>query len=183
SSRRCRGTPSFRRTLPPRGRKSTRCEPRRVRVGPRSSARRSRLRRLARGESRPTRNMSKILRSLRRPRRSLASGQGLHARERRNGGGLMRSWPLVALVALAVGVARAQPPSVSEGASTIGFMHAIHATERLETTLEFYSEVFGLTAEPRAFTNPAVAALTDSPGVSLRIAMLSLPGSGFNFEL
>ncbi|HEX6994267.1 MAG TPA: VOC family protein [Gammaproteobacteria bacterium] len=95
----------------------------------------------------------------------------------------MRSWPLVALVALTVGVAGAQPPSASEGGATVGFMHAIHATERLETTLEFYSEVFGLTAEPRAFTNPAVAALTDSPGVSLRIAMLPLPGRGFNFEL
>jgi catechol 2,3-dioxygenase-like lactoylglutathione lyase family enzyme len=73
----------------------------------------------------------------------------------------------------------ASPPS----AATIGFMHAIHATENVETTLAFYTEVFGLRADVRPFENPAVAILTDSPGAKLRIAMLPLAGHGFNLEL
>lgn len=71
------------------------------------------------------------------------------------------------------------PPS----AATVGFMHAIHATNNVQTTLAFYTEVFGVKAEVRPFENPAVAILTDSPGAKLRIAMLRLPGQGFNFEL
>jgi catechol 2,3-dioxygenase-like lactoylglutathione lyase family enzyme len=35
----------------------------------------------------------------------------------------------------------------------------------------------------RAFPNEAVPILTDSPGVSLKVSMLNLPGQGFNFEL
>jgi catechol 2,3-dioxygenase-like lactoylglutathione lyase family enzyme len=62
-------------------------------------------------------------------------------------------------------------------------MHAIHATNRVDTTLDFYTKVFGVTTEIRPFENPGVALLTDSPGVSLRVAMLRLPGHGFNFEL
>ena len=73
----------------------------------------------------------------------------------------------------------AAPPS----AATVGFMHAIHATNNVETTLAFYTEVFGVKAEVRPFENPAVPILTDSPGVKLRVAMLRFPGHGFNFEL
>ena len=62
-------------------------------------------------------------------------------------------------------------------------MHAIHATNRVDTTLAFYTHVFGLTTEIRPFENPAVPILTNSPGVKLRVAMLRLPGDGFNFEL
>jgi catechol 2,3-dioxygenase-like lactoylglutathione lyase family enzyme len=68
-------------------------------------------------------------------------------------------------------------------AATVGFMHAIHATETLEKTLAFYTEVFGVAGEIRAFANAAVPILTDSPGVSLKVSMLRLPGQGFNFEL
>lgn len=74
------------------------------------------------------------------------------------------------LVAATAAAQLAPPPS----APTIGFMHAIHATERLETTLGFYADVFGLSAEITRFANPAVAILTDSPGAALRIAMLPL---------
>jgi catechol 2,3-dioxygenase-like lactoylglutathione lyase family enzyme len=73
----------------------------------------------------------------------------------------------------------AAPPS----AATVGFMHAIHATNNVETTLAFYTSVFDVKAEVRPFENPAVAILTDSPGVKLRVAMLRFPGHGFNFEL
>ena len=75
------------------------------------------------------------------------------------------------------------PAAVPPSAATVGFMHAIHATNDVETTLAFYTEVFGLHADVRPFDNPAVAILTDSPGVKLRIAMLQFPGHGFNFEL
>jgi catechol 2,3-dioxygenase-like lactoylglutathione lyase family enzyme len=62
-------------------------------------------------------------------------------------------------------------------------MHAIHATNDVEKTLAFYTEVFGVRTDVRPFENPAVAILTDSPGVKLRVAMLRFPGHGFNFEL
>lgn len=69
--------------------------------------------------------------------------------------------------------------------ATTGFMHAIHATSNVDTTLSFYRDVFGLDAKVQPFANPAVPILTNSPGVSLRIAMLRIPppGRGLNFEL
>ena len=62
-------------------------------------------------------------------------------------------------------------------------MHAIHATNVLEKTLAFYTEVFGLSGQVQPFANQAVPILTDSPGVTLKVSMLRLPGEGFNFEL
>lgn len=82
--------------------------------------------------------------------------------------------------------AAAPPPALApapvKGATT-GFMHAIHATNDVETTLAFYREVFGLDAKVTPFANPGVPLLTNAPGVSLRVAMLRIPGQGFNFEL
>jgi len=72
------------------------------------------------------------------------------------------------------------PPATG---ATIGFMHAIHATNNVETTLAFYTKVFGLTTNIAPFANTAVPILTDSPGVSLRVGMMRLSGDGFNFEL
>jgi catechol 2,3-dioxygenase-like lactoylglutathione lyase family enzyme len=86
---------------------------------------------------------------------------------------------LVSFCAGAQPATAAAPPS----AATIGFMHAIHATNNVETTLAFYTETFGVRADVRPFENPAVAILTDSPGAKLRIAMLQFPGHGFDFEL
>src|SRR5580704_3343282 len=60
--------------------------------------------------------------------------------------------------------------------------HAIHAVEDLDTTLAFYRDVFGLNGMPQDFPNPAVPLLTNAPGVTLRLSMLSLPG-GMRFEL
>jgi catechol 2,3-dioxygenase-like lactoylglutathione lyase family enzyme len=80
------------------------------------------------------------------------------------------------------------PPDAApvKGATT-GFMHAIHATDNVDTTLAFYRDVFGLglTTNPSPFRNPNVPLLTDSPGVNLRVAMLAIPGPGrgMNFEL
>jgi catechol 2,3-dioxygenase-like lactoylglutathione lyase family enzyme len=69
------------------------------------------------------------------------------------------------------------------GVPTVGILNYIHAVNQLEPTLAFYHEVFGLDGEPRPFPNPGVPALTNSPGVSLRIATLRLPNAGFGFEL
>jgi catechol 2,3-dioxygenase-like lactoylglutathione lyase family enzyme len=65
----------------------------------------------------------------------------------------------------------------------LGILNYIHAVDNLDTTLAFYNEVFGLKGEPRPFPNPGVPALTNSPGVSLRLAVLKLPNASFGFEL
>ena len=82
------------------------------------------------------------------------------------------------------GAAPAMQAAPVKGATT-GFMHAIHATNNVETTLSFYRDVFGLDTKVQPFANQAVPILTNSPGVSLRIAMLRIPppGRGLNFEL
>jgi catechol 2,3-dioxygenase-like lactoylglutathione lyase family enzyme len=72
------------------------------------------------------------------------------------------------------------PPSA---ASVVGMLNYIHAVNDLDTTLAFYNDVFGLKGEPRPFPNPGVPALTNSPGVSLRMAVLRLPNESFGFEL
>jgi catechol 2,3-dioxygenase-like lactoylglutathione lyase family enzyme len=72
------------------------------------------------------------------------------------------------------------PPSA---APVVGMLNYIHAVNDLETTLAFYNDVFGLKGEPRPFPNPGVPALTNSPGVSLRLATLKLPNESFGFEL
>jgi lactoylglutathione lyase len=86
---------------------------------------------------------------------------------------------------LVAGVALAQSntpvPAPPKGA-TIGFMHAIHATNNLDVTAEFYKDVFGLSSTIRPFTSQGPQVLTNSPGASLRVSMLPIPG-GFNFEL
>jgi len=98
-------------------------------------------------------------------------------------------WPAAATFLLAAFGSMAQTPQAAGPAAapasgvTVGFMHAIHATNNVETTLQFYTDVFGVRADVRPFENPAVAILTDSPGVKLRVAMLRFPGHGFNFEL
>ena len=78
--------------------------------------------------------------------------------------------------------ALAQSPSPA-GSGTVGFMHAIHATNVVEQTLAFYTDVFGLSGQVQPFANEAVPILTDSPGVRLKVSMLRIPGDGFNFEL
>ena len=60
--------------------------------------------------------------------------------------------------------------------------HAIHAVNDLDTTLAFYRDVFGIDGKATDFANPAVPLLTNAPGVTLRLSMLTLPG-GTRFEL
>jgi catechol 2,3-dioxygenase-like lactoylglutathione lyase family enzyme len=90
------------------------------------------------------------------------------------------------LVAAATGVAfvaLAQTESADQTKPhTQSLSHAIHAVEDLDTTLAFYSDVFGLIGTPHDFPNPAVPQLTDAPGVTLRLSMMRLPGA-MQFEL
>ena len=96
----------------------------------------------------------------------------------------IRIFLVVGAVALLVTAPLAQGPAPAPtGVATVGFMHAIHATNVVEKTLAFYTEVFGVMGQVRPFANEAVPILTDSPGVTLKVSMLSLPGQGFNFEL
>ena len=99
----------------------------------------------------------------------------------------MRVLAALGLSAALVAAVSAQGPGRLPGAApvkgaTTGFMHAIHATNNVETTLSFYRDVFGVDTKIQPFANPGVPLLTNSPGVSLRVAMLRIPG-GFNFEL
>ena len=66
--------------------------------------------------------------------------------------------------------------------AVVGFMHAIHATNNLDTTAAFYKEVFGLSSPVRPFAAEGPRQLTNSPEANLRVSMLPIPG-GFNFEL
>jgi catechol 2,3-dioxygenase-like lactoylglutathione lyase family enzyme len=91
-------------------------------------------------------------------------------------GGKMRIAVIVMLMLFVCGTAFAQT-------STVGFMHAIHATNNVDKTLTFYNGLFGLSTPPRAFPNENVPLLTNSPGVNLRLSMLAFPGNGFSFEL
>lgn len=72
--------------------------------------------------------------------------------------------------------------AVSACAQTRSLSHAIHAVEELDTTLAFYKNVFGLAGTASDFANPAVPLLTNAPGVTLRLSMMSLPGN-MRFEL
>ena len=82
-----------------------------------------------------------------------------------------------------VAFAQTGGPAPDTGVPTVGILNFIHAVNDLDQTLAFYRDVFGLSGDPRPFPNPGVPALTDSPGVSLRLAVLRIPNTGFGFEL
>ena len=87
---------------------------------------------------------------------------------------------LAAAALLALGsasTAQAQPAGQMKSLS-----HNIHAVDDLDTTLAFYRDVFGFEGRAIDFANPAVPLLTNAPGVTLRMSMLTLPG-GTRYEL
>ena len=90
---------------------------------------------------------------------------------------------LLLSLALFAAICFAQAETPPSAAPVVGILNYIHAVNDLERTLAFYHGVFGLDGEPRPFPNPGVPALTNSPGVSLRLAVLRLPNAGFGFEL
>ena len=63
--------------------------------------------------------------------------------------------------------------------AVVGFMHAIHATNNLDTTAAFYKEVFGLSSAIRPFAAEGPRQLTNSPEANLRVStILGLVGGG-----
>ena len=97
------------------------------------------------------------------------------------------------IAALGVAAALATGNLIAQGAATApttgaitGLMHAIHATNSVDRTLAFYTQLFGVNGQVQAFANPNVPILTNSPGVTLRLSMLRLPSEeprGMGFEL
>jgi catechol 2,3-dioxygenase-like lactoylglutathione lyase family enzyme len=87
---------------------------------------------------------------------------------------------LLPLVLFAVAAFAETPTPASP---VVGILNYIHAVNDLDTTLAFYNDVFVLKGEPRPFPNPGVPALTNAPGVSLKLAVLKLPNESFGFEL
>ena len=91
----------------------------------------------------------------------------------------------IAVSMMLAGAARAQAPAPAPTRRLPPSASCTRFTRRtfVEKTLAFYTEVFGLSGQMQPFANEAVPILTDSPGVSLKVSMLRLPGEGFNFEL
>ncbi len=93
---------------------------------------------------------------------------------------MMRFFPAILLA----GAAFAQTGTVPSDGPVVGMLNYIHATNNLERTLAFYHEVFGLDAPaPRPLLSPGVPALTNSPGVKLRLSTLHFPNTAFGLEL
>ncbi len=81
------------------------------------------------------------------------------------------------LFAITAGAVFAQPPM------TLGMNNFIHSTKDLQKTVAFYRDVFGLPKPPAPRPpNPAVPALTNTPGAQLQVQIFRLPGA-FGFEL
>jgi catechol 2,3-dioxygenase-like lactoylglutathione lyase family enzyme len=77
---------------------------------------------------------------------------------------------------------QALPPNSANKIGVIGLMHAIHSTNDVDKTLAFYQSVFGIEGQVRPFASTGPQILTNTPGVTLRVAMTQLKGA-FNFEL
>ncbi|MGA2879830.1 MAG: VOC family protein [Bryobacteraceae bacterium] len=92
----------------------------------------------------------------------------------------MRFLPAILLAGAAFG----QTGTAPSDAPVVGMLNYIHATNDLDRTLAFYHDVFGLDApQPRPLLSPGVPALTNSPGVKLRLSTFHFPNTPFGFEL
>src|SRR5688572_23137223 len=135
----------------------------------------------------PTSSRPRAPKKLRRRRTSAAStaaiekrGTSMNALGSRaaSPASMLCGFAAAALLALATtSAAQAQPAGQMKSLS-----HNIHAVNDLDTTLAFYRDVFGLEDRAIDFANPAVPLLTNAPGVTLRMSMLTLPG-GTRYEL
>src|SRR5262245_9037397 len=85
-------------------------------------------------------------------------------------------------VAALLALGSASPVLAQAAGQCKSLSHNIHAVDDLDTTLAFYRDVFGLDGRAIDFANPAVPLLTNAPGVTLRMSMLTLPG-GTRYEL
>lgn len=67
--------------------------------------------------------------------------------------------------------------------AAVGGRNYIHVVNRLDKTLVFYRDVFGLDGQTQPLPHRGFPALTNSPGARLRLAVLDLPNTSFGFEL
>jgi catechol 2,3-dioxygenase-like lactoylglutathione lyase family enzyme len=96
--------------------------------------------------------------------------------------GFLAAIALTTLTAIPI-AAQAPAPEPNEPPHVVSLSHFIHATNKLETTIAFYRDVFGLTIpEPRQFANQGAALLNNVPGLGLRLSMARF-SDGFGFEL
>lgn len=88
-------------------------------------------------------------------------------------------WAMLALDCAVFGQAPADKPAV------IGILNYVHAVTDLDKTVAFYKDVIGLefSRPPAAFPNPGVPLLVNSPGVTLRLATMKMPGQKYVLEL
>ncbi|HLH31812.1 MAG TPA: VOC family protein [Terriglobia bacterium] len=86
------------------------------------------------------------------------------------------------LIASALASAQTQPANPTNKTGVIGLMHAIHSTNDVAKTLEFYQAVFGVNGRVSPFQSTGPQILTNSPGATLQVAMTRLNGA-FSFEL
>jgi catechol 2,3-dioxygenase-like lactoylglutathione lyase family enzyme len=103
------------------------------------------------------------------------------------GSGIGKDQMRVLLTMLLCGAAFAQTgtQAPAEKPAVIGILNFPHAVQDLDTTVAFYREVFALdfNRPPAAFPNPGVPSLVNAPGISLRLAMIKMPGAKFQLEL
>ncbi len=96
----------------------------------------------------------------------------------------MRIVPAILLAGVAFAQTSTVPSDAPVVGPVVGMLNYIHATNNLEQTLAFYHEVFGLDGPaPRPLTSPGIPALTNSPGVKLRLSTIHFPNTVFGFEL
>ena len=81
------------------------------------------------------------------------------------------------------GLAWPQAASTDGDAAAVAFLNYIHVVNSLDKTLAFYRDVFELTGDTRVLPNTRAAALVNSPGARLRVAVLHLPNTSFGVEL
>ena len=81
------------------------------------------------------------------------------------------------------GLAWPQAASTDGDAAAVAFLNYIHVVNSLDKTLAFYRDVFELTGDTRVLPNTRAAALVNSPGARLRVAVLHLPNTSFGLEL
>ena len=90
----------------------------------------------------------------------------------------------VVIVLLAGAPAFSQHEEPTGTSRLLSLSHFIHATQKLETTLAFYHDVFGFDAPPpRVNSNPGVALLNNKPGIGLRASTPKFPGESFGIEM
>ena len=92
---------------------------------------------------------------------------------------------LLAVAAQAMAVAQAQPPQPAPPGEVVGVGNFAHIVNDMDVSLAFYRDVLGLEVgvSTEFSANPAIQAMTNTPGAQSRIATLNVPGLEMGIEL